>query len=586
MTLTNTPLTTIEGVGEDGVVPFNIVLRWFRLLRGVEGLKGYVDSRLTMASRKQWPLAGEDGSVELYELVNLVGKPVLAFRTRDLVRVERDLRTTLRLSADRLAETLAAAQVYVVYNSQRKLLRFPDKGTFRKRLADDVAERALRRAGGTAQGSSEIRSDASTSREPTPSSQVPLPNSTVPAKGKKRTASTSVAEAPSAKAVASSARPAAVTASLATNTPGEQASSKISSSPPPMKTKRVRPALPGPSHSSPPSFGGASEAAASTSGTPTDKALAPARVTALSRPPPPAATPLVRAESYADAEKIAAAKHVAGRAFELETLRLAHEAAVQQGAGAFLALDVEAWEFDHDLLLEFGWSIVEYVKDEKTGRVSERRETQHVVVKENARRRNRKFAPDARDHFDFGRTITLPQQTIFHLLSGLFSALSANQPLFLVFHDPRMDLSALRRLGFDTTRDFQHDLRKLGSFHETSGGEHGVWIVDTQALFSGWLKRKSQIGLERACKEIDLPTKRLHNAGNDARYTLDLFEHMMDRAQSPAPASTLVKFLDERAAAEAAARQKRLNMGAQILKEKFEQKALPRTETASSSSRP
>jgi hypothetical protein len=165
-----------------------------------------------------------------------------------------------------------------------------------------------------------------------------------------------------------------------------------------------------------------------------------------------------------------------------------------------------------------------------------------AVVKENARRRNRKFAPDARDvslaacmagcaessswidlfmpasqHFDFGRSITLPQETIFHLLSGLFSALSANQPLFLVFHDPRMDLSALRRLGFDTSRDFQNDLRKLGSFEKTSGGEHGVWIVDTQALFSGWLKRKSQIGLERACKEIELSTQRLHNAGNDAR---------------------------------------------------------------------
>ena len=155
-----------------------------------------------------------------------------------------------------------------------------------------------------------------------------------------------------------------------------------------------------------------------------------------------------------------------------------------------------------------------------------------AVVKENARRRNRKFAPDARDvslaacmagcaesssWIDLFMPASLPQETIFHLLSGLFSALSANQPLFLVFHDPRMDLSALRRLGFDTSRDFQNDLRKLGSFEKTSGGEHGVWIVDTQALFSGWLKRKSQIGLERACKEIELSTQRLHNAGNDAR---------------------------------------------------------------------
>lgn len=83
-----------------------------------------------------------------------------------------------------------------------------------------------------------------------------------------------------------------------------------------------------------------------------------------------------------------------------------------------------------------------------------------------------------------------------------------------------MDLSALRRLGFDSAADFQSDLRQLGKPVSNRDGEHGIWVVDTQALFSGWLKRKSQIGLERACKEIDLPTKRLHNAGNDARCEL------------------------------------------------------------------
>lgn len=242
-------------------------------------------------------------------------------------------------------------------------------------------------------------------------------------------------------------------------------------------------------------------------------------------------------------------------------------------------------------------------------------------MKENAQRRNRKFAPDARDvslvadcyhssphadaathppqHFDFGRTITLPQDTIFHLLSGLFSALSAEQPLFLVFHDPRMDLSALRRLGFAPS-DFRTDLRRLNASAASAAagrtGEHGLWVVDTQALFSGWLKRKSQIGLERACKEIALPTQRLHNAGNDARCTLswlvpaheepcanlllrpadtlDLFEHMMDRANKPSTESSLIKMLDERAIADATAKQRRLETGSRILKEKLEQKAL------------
>lgn len=31
----------------------------------------------------------------------------------------------------------------------------------------------------------------------------------------------------------------------------------------------------------------------------------------------------------------------------------------------FWALDVETWEFDHSLLLEFGWSLLDFAKKEK-----------------------------------------------------------------------------------------------------------------------------------------------------------------------------------------------------------------------------
>lgn len=50
----------------------------------------------------------------------------------------------------------------------------------------------------------------------------------------------------------------------------------------------------------------------------------------------------------------------------------------------------------------------------------------------------------------------------------------------------------------------------------------------------------------------------------------------MDRSNSPSAASTLIKTIDDRAAAAAIAKQKRLETGADILREKFEQKALPR----------
>ncbi|GAA5860767.1 hypothetical protein JCM1840_001956 [Sporobolomyces johnsonii] len=221
---------------------------------------------------------------------------------------------------------------------------------------------------------------------------------------------------------------------------------------------------------------------------------------------------------------------------ELATVRLAYETARREGGATFLALDVEFWEFDQNFLLEFGWTILEYSKDAE-GKVEERRTNQHVVIKENEHRRNHRFAPDARDHFDFGRTLTLPLPTLKSLLHALLASLSSTSPVFLIFHDPNMDLRALAKLGFDVRREFECDLTRVA---QREAGQGGVWVVDTQRLFEGWMERRGQVGLEKACKELEVPTKRLHNAGNDAHYTLDLFERLMDRARRPALDSELV----------------------------------------------
>ncbi|GAA5842027.1 hypothetical protein JCM5353_001098 [Sporobolomyces roseus] len=269
---------------------------------------------------------------------------------------------------------------------------------------------------------------------------------------------------------------------------------------------------------------------------------------ALSSPAPLA---LIPSSNDPDVE-IADAKIAASKSFELETLRHVYETAAREGGASFLALDVEFWERDHEVLTEFGWSLVEFVRHQN-GNVSARREDQHAVIKENQRFRNGRFAPDARDHFDFGRTLTLPSGALFYLLHALFSTLSATHPLFLIFHDPRGDIKALTKLGFDPQKEFERDLMQFGKRRE--GG--GIWVVDTQRVFGGWLGRKGQIGLEKACVEVNVPTKRLHNAGNDAHYTLTLLEKLMDRSLRPAEDSALIRLLDERAAA--AKRAKLLN---------------------------
>ncbi|GAA5853616.1 hypothetical protein JCM8547_007385 [Rhodosporidiobolus lusitaniae] len=265
--------------------------------------------------------------------------------------------------------------------------------------------------------------------------------------------------------------------------------------------------------------------------------------------------------------------------FELSTLRHAYARAQCEGGAAFVALDVEMWERDKEVLLEFGWSISEFRKKSGgKGEVECRREDQHVVIRENMARRNGRWSPDARDHFDFGQTLFLNQSRLHMLLSALFDTLSSTQPVFLIFHDPRQDLIALRGLGFDSSVEFQRDLHQFAKDVAKGRGEEKgkVWVADTQRLFESWMGRKVQIGLERACNEIGVETRRLHNAGNDAHYTLDLFERMMDSSRTISPDSPMLKEIDERAARKLQQREEIRAKQAALAAEQVEQERLTR----------
>ncbi|BGP10593.1 hypothetical protein JCM10049v2_006485 [Rhodotorula toruloides] len=243
-----------------------------------------------------------------------------------------------------------------------------------------------------------------------------------------------------------------------------------------------------------------------------------------------------------DARAIADAKSVALARMHLESLRSAFEHAARTGDAAFVALDVEFWERDYDVLLEFGWTVLDFQKDEETGEIHPHREDQHILVRDNMHRKNSKYVSDRRHLFQFGRSLVYDQRKIATLLQGMLANYATSKTLYLIFHDPNMDLKALHQLGFDVQNDFAYDLRKLGSGRE----EGKCWVVDTQTLFAGWMARKCQVGLLQACEQVEIKPKALHNAGNDAHYTLELFEKLMDRSAMPSASSKLVATLDNR----------------------------------------
>lgn len=342
-------------------------MRWLNCLRSIPKLRGVISHRINFAGKAPWALAAPDGSITVYQLSNLIGQPILACPTADLWRLEEQLRDEHGVSSADIIASMRRAAVFAMYGDREdwEAVSFANKSEMRAYLEGIVeARRQAHR-----ERAAEKEAADETSPEPFVDEN---PSSASPPDEEDRLAEvTSASDLPPKKkrtvSAVSPASPVLPSEAKISDPPVDPPAKPLTTLPPP--AKKQRPPLPGPVHSSPAVF------PASTPAPP-----GPPKETALSPPSDPAPTPPAPAPMFAfsEADRIAAAKHVASRAYELESLRLAHEAAVRDGAGAFLALDVEAWEFDHDLLLEFGWSVVEYVKDEKTGEVSERRETQHV----------------------------------------------------------------------------------------------------------------------------------------------------------------------------------------------------------------
>ncbi|KAJ1975165.1 hypothetical protein H4R35_003274 [Dimargaris xerosporica] len=157
-----------------------------------------------------------------------------------------------------------------------------------------------------------------------------------------------------------------------------------------------------------------------------------------------------------------------------------------------LALDIEAYERDQNKLTEIGWTI----DNANAPRIS-----RHYVVRENVHLRNGRYVPDHKFDFNFGRTETLSLECILQHLSR---DVCRHPSLAVVGHGIAHDIQYLRSVGFE-----------FGC---------SVKFFDTNELyreFSGSLQSKHK--LQTILAQLGIPHSRLHNAGNDAYYTMEAF---------------------------------------------------------------
>jgi len=185
--------------------------------------------------------------------------------------------------------------------------------------------------------------------------------------------------------------------------------------------------------------------------------------------------------------------------------------------GTWCALDFEAWEYEHTVLTEFGWRSVTWSEGEETY------EAGHIIIPEHEKYRNGNWVADQRYDYDFGTSEKVKKGVFPDRVCDLLVKLKAHGPVFLVFHDHNQDVRYLQS-------DFiKAPLEGLSYMLPPNFPQDGLFVLDTGDLFAALEGDDSSNirSLERVCGLLQIRTKHLHNAGNDAWFTLEALKLMV-----------------------------------------------------------
>ncbi|EPS42866.1 hypothetical protein H072_3232 [Dactylellina haptotyla CBS 200.50] len=197
----------------------------------------------------------------------------------------------------------------------------------------------------------------------------------------------------------------------------------------------------------------------------------------------------------------------------LKMLKSAREIVTGGQDFAFFSIDVESWEKNHDIITEVG--ITRYLPRKGGWMInssSNEIESDHIIIKEHRFYKNGDYVADASGNFEFGDSRFVPLTDLKATIASFMKTPSTIERQFvLVGHDVNVDIEYLRKLGYDL---------------ETIGF---AVVFDTVEMWKAMAGTLNGISLNRLCGELNIPAWNLHNAGNDARYTMTAFLEMATR---------------------------------------------------------
>lgn len=211
----------------------------------------------------------------------------------------------------------------------------------------------------------------------------------------------------------------------------------------------------------------------------------------------------------------------------------------------FVCVDCESWERNHSAITEIGIATLdmgalppsqpltyEIIMPQMTYR--------HIRITEHRQLRNGKFVPDAADRFDFGTTEFQALKALPAVLAEAFTPPplpmhttpkgKKRRTIAFVGHDAAADIKYLNDCKFDSriaVREMLQRLDEEAGFG--AGAAREMDVFDTAEMYRAITGEMNTKGLGKMLHELGLQPWNLHNAGNDAAYTLRAFVRMCDR---------------------------------------------------------
>ncbi|KAK1781706.1 hypothetical protein QBC45DRAFT_38118 [Copromyces sp. CBS 386.78] len=181
----------------------------------------------------------------------------------------------------------------------------------------------------------------------------------------------------------------------------------------------------------------------------------------------------------------------------------------------FVAIDLEAYELDQSMITEVGLAILDTAEIANVAPGEGRKnwfdliKARHIRAKEFSWAQNHRHVQGRAEYFDFGESEFIEVAKIASVLKETIEVKSsaggdgAKRPVVLVFHDQSADLKYIRMLGYDV-----------------ASADNILEVVDTREMYQYLSRSNNATKLSNVCGYLDIPWKNMHNAGNDAVYTL------------------------------------------------------------------